>query len=240
MRAHSVGRRPGVAAELLARAEAWLLEPAAPQPVPRPLVLPPRPVVAAVGLRPGCGTTTVARALAASLASRDPVGAAVVAGSAEVPPFAPSVRAASRLAAQLGSSGGSATAAGRLCLTDVWDHGALVSLWRGVAPLVLDVSLDASPRALASVADLTILVASGDAEPALAELASRSLAQGDRRPLIVVSRPDEPERWQGRATLVLPHSRPAAHLAAAGWALRGTFGAAMAELGSLCEAAICA
>jgi hypothetical protein len=138
-----------MAAELLARAEAWLLEPAAPQASPRPLVLPPRPVVAVVGLRPGCGTTTVSRALAASLASHDPVGAAVVAGSDAVPPFAPAVRAASRLAAQLGSSGGSATAAGRLCLTDAWDYGALASLWRGVAPLVLDVPADVPPRAAA-------------------------------------------------------------------------------------------
>jgi hypothetical protein len=239
-----------MAAELLARAEAWLLEPVEPQPAPRPLVLPPRPVVAVLGLRPRCGTTTVSRALAARLASRDPVGAAVVAGSAAVPPFAPAVRAASRLAAQLGSSGGSATAAGRLCLTDAWDCGALVSLWRGVAPLVLDVPSHVPPRGPASVADLAILVAPGDGEPALAELASRSLgpgslatrslAQVDRRPLVVVSRPDEPERWEGRAALAIPHSRPAARLAAAGWAPRGAFGAVVAELGSLCEAAICA
>jgi hypothetical protein len=240
VRAQSVGTRPGIVAELLARAQAWLFEPVEAHPASKPLVLPRRPVVAVVGLRPGCGATTVARALASGFASGDPVGAAVVAGSPTLPPFAPALRAASRLAGQLGSSGGSATAAGRLCLTDVWDHGALVSLWRGVAPLVLDVSPDASPRGPASVADLAILVASGDAEPALAELASRSLDHGARPPLIVVSRPDEPERWEGRAALTLPHSRPAARLAAAGWAPRGAFGAAMAELCSLCEAAVCA
>ena len=237
MRAQPAGRRPGIVAEVLARAEAWLLEPPQAQSVARPIVLPPRPVVAVVGLRPRCGATTLARALAARLAASDPVGAAVVAGSAELPPFAPPLRAASRLAVQMGSG---ARPAGRLCVTDARDFGALASLWRGVAALVLDVPRDVAPRGPASVANLTVVVAPGDGEPALAELAARSLARGERRPLIVVSRPDGPERWEGRAVLALPHSLSAARLAAAGWAPRGAFGAAVAELGELCEAALCA
>jgi hypothetical protein len=237
VRAQSAGRRPGFVAELLARAEAWLLEPVELRPAARPLVVPPRPVVAVVGLRPRCGATTLARALAANLAAADPGGAAVVAGAAEVPPFAPAVRAASRLCAQIGPG---SRPAGRLCLTDSRDFGALASLWRGVAPLVLDVPADVPPRGPASVADLTVVVAPGAVEPPLAELASRTLARADRSPLIVVSRPDEPERWEGRAAHSLPHSRPAARLSAAGWTPRGAFGAVVAELGSLCEAAICA
>jgi hypothetical protein len=129
---------------------------------------------------------------------------------------------------------------GRLCLTDVRDFGALASLWRGVAPLVLDVPADLPPRGAASISDLTVFVAPGEGEPALAELACRAVAGGDRRSLIVVNRPDEPERWEGRTALALPHSRSASRLALAGWAPRGAFGAVVAELGSLCEAAICA
>lgn len=237
MRAQSAGRRPGLVAEVLARAEAWLLEAAEAPPAARPLLVPPRPVVAVVGLGPRCGATTLARALAAQLAGADPIGAAVVAGSAEVPPFAPALPAASRLCTQIGPG---ARAAGRLCLTEARDSGALASLWRGVAPLVLDVPADVPPRGPASVADLTVVVAAGDGEPALAELACRALARAERSPLIVVSRPDETERWEGRAALALPYSRPAARLAGAGWAPRGAFGAVVAELCSLCEAAICA
>jgi hypothetical protein len=227
-------------AEALARAEAWLFEPVEVRPAGRPIALPPRPVVAVVGLTRRCGATTLARGLAASLAGCDPVGAAVVAGSLQVPPFAPAVRAASRLATQIGSGGGLARAAGRLCLTDARDFGALASLWRGIAPVVLDVPTEVPPRGPASVADLTIVVAARDGEPALAELACRSIARGDQRALIVVSRPDEPERWEGRAALALPHSRSAVRLGAAGWAPHGAFGEAVAQLAELCEAAVCA
>jgi hypothetical protein len=55
----------------LAQLGAWLLEPLPERTAAAPPVE--RPLVAVVGLAPGCGTTTVARALAARLAARDRV-----------------------------------------------------------------------------------------------------------------------------------------------------------------------
>lgn len=240
MRAESAGGRPGLVAAALARAEAWLFEPADVRTVAQPVVLPPRPIVAVVSLRGRCGATTLARALAARLAARDPGGSAVVAGSDHVIPPAPAVRTAARLAGQMNSGGSAARAAGRLCLTDVHDFASLASLWRRVAPLVLDVPPDVAPSGPSSLADLTILVAPGDGEPALAELAARSLSRLGGQPVIVVSRPDQPACWEGRAAVSLPHTRAGARLAAAGWDPPGPLGAAVAELGELCEAAVCA
>jgi hypothetical protein len=221
---------------VLARAEAWLLEPAPAQPAARAVALPPRPVVAVVGLSERCGASTVARALGAMLAARDPSGGAIVAGSGDPPTFAPAVPAARRLAGQMSSGGSPAWAAGRLCLTDTHDHGSLAALWRQLAPIVFEVPRGAS----ASGADLTILVAPGEGEPALAELAAGGLLGAGRQTLTVVNHADDPGRWRGRAALILPRSRAGARLAAAGWEPRGALGARMAELGELCEAAICA
>ena len=64
---------PRPIAAALAAAGAWLLdpaEPARPETLTAPAAL--RPVVAVFGLAHGCGTTVVARALAAELARRDP------------------------------------------------------------------------------------------------------------------------------------------------------------------------
>jgi hypothetical protein len=232
--AESAFQRPGLLAAALARVEVWLLEPAPRRAEPQPVEVPPRPVVAVIGLGSRCGATTVARALAVRLAAADPSGAAVVAGCEALSGFAPPGGSASRLAHRLE---GSFATAGRLCLSESRDFAALAATTRPLAPLVLDVPRDRSPAAAASLADLTILVASGDGEPALAELACRSLVRPGREPLIVANRVADPSRWSGRAALVLPDSRAGARLAAAGWEARGPLGEAVSRLCDMCEAA---
>jgi hypothetical protein len=223
--------------DALARAAAWLVEPTvgscgpvSTQTAERGTELrlvPPQPterlLVAVVGLAPGCGATTLARGLAATLARRDHAGAAIVASNHE--PSGPnlSTPAATRLALRMNGS-----AAGRLCLTGTDDVHSLQRL----APTVLD--LPGSNAVAAVGTHLTILVAPGDAEPALAELAARTL-----NALTVVTRADNPSRWDGRAFHVLPHSRLGARLAAAGWEPRGALRAAIERLADACEEAAC-
>ncbi len=101
----------GLAGAALSAAGSWLLEPADPEAVPTTRVAGPRPVIAVFGLAPGCGTTMVARALAAELAARDPAGAAAV--SCELPGsgMAVATPAATRLARSLADVPGAATRA---------------------------------------------------------------------------------------------------------------------------------
>jgi hypothetical protein len=233
--------------EALARAVAWLVEPesgggastvrsfgcpaaqraergaelrliSAPSPSP----IDARPFIAVVALAPGCGTTTVARALAATLARRDHSGAAIVASPAQAPGSRLATRPAARLAARMASVGLAAQAAGRLCLTRV--DASIPRL----GPVVFDLSTSAHLVAAKPV----FLVAPSDAEPALADLAARHLEA-----LTVVVSPDDPGRWEGRAFLTLPRSRLGARIAGAGWEPRGAFGAAIARMADACEAA---
>ena len=183
---------------------------------------PRHPLIAVVGLAPGCGATTLARALAATLARKNHTGAAIVASPNEPTGSSLSTRPASRLATRV-----NARAAGRLCLTRSDDLGSIPRL----APVVADLPATATARQ----ADATVLIAPGDSEPALAELAAKTL-----NALTVVTRSDDPSRWARRALLVLPHSRVGAHLANAGWEPRGTFGAAVARIAEACEERACA
>jgi hypothetical protein len=199
--------------------------------------LPARPVVAIVGLTPGCGATTLARALAATLARRDHAGAAVVASMEEPAGSNLSTRAATRLASRLASSHSSARAAGRLCLIAAADPAALAGSIARLAPLVLD--LPPSGAAAASLAHLAIVIAAGHSEPALAELAATTLAAGPTQALTVVGGADDQRRWDQRAFLVLPRSRLGARLASAGWEPRSAFGAAVARIADACEEAAC-
>src|SRR4051812_2351168 len=120
-RGERIGGRGDVVSAWLARAEAWLLEPADPAP-PAPAVFdaPPQPpAVAVIGLARGCGATTVARALAVELALRDPAGAAIVTSERMPVAGAPSLGTAAsvRLARSMRALGCTAVrAAGRLCL----------------------------------------------------------------------------------------------------------------------------
>lgn len=201
----------------LARIGAWLVEPAPRFPNQgRISTLTPerdRPVVAVVSLAPGCGATTLARALATVLARRDHGGVAIVAASQPSPGARLATRGAARLAAGLGLA---AHAAGRLCFTSQQFDPALAHL----APVVFETSAPAPD------AHLTLLLAPGDAEPALTELAARVHAN----PLTVASHTADHDRWGDRAFLVLPQSKVSARLAAVGWEPRGRYAAAVTQL----------
>ncbi|HEY1597691.1 MAG TPA: hypothetical protein VGF74_19995 [Thermoleophilaceae bacterium] len=242
---------------MLARVAEWLVEPAPPAtfldraapgrtkqegeapsappavPLASPAAVNARPIVAVIGLAAGCGTTTLARALAATLARRDHSGAAIVSSQAPGAASNLAVRSATRLAARVSSGGAQARAAGRLCITNADQPEALVRL----APVVLDLPPGEHPQI--ELAHVTVLVVPGDAEPALAELAARNLRRVGRQPLTVVTRAADPERWQQRAFLLLPASHVGARLAAAGWEARGPLGAAIARIADACEEAAC-
>jgi hypothetical protein len=93
----------GLVGAVLARAEAWLVEPARPaERVSSPPSDGARPVVAVFGLAGGCGATVVARALGAELGARED-GAAALSCSATATAIPLAAPAAS------GSRGGSPT-----------------------------------------------------------------------------------------------------------------------------------
>jgi uncharacterized metal-binding protein len=200
-----------------------------------------RPVVAVAGLAPRCGTTTVARALAAELALRDDGGAAIV--SAEVvsgggiPLGTP---AAGRLGRAVQRSLPSQTrAVGRICLTAAGpDHATLVDAARDLAPLVLDVADPAHTSVAASLVDAVVLVGGPGTEPSLAAVLAESLCRVGPEPVVVLNRDrDADERWEGRCTVCLPDARMGAQLALAGREARGDLGRAVARLADLVTAA---
>ena len=217
--------------DALARAAAWLVDPEAEElaSARAELRLLPAPVeacplIAVVGLAPGCGTTTVARALAATLARRNHSGAAIVAGPGQPLGSRLATRPASRLTTRLASIGRAARPAGRLCLTQ------LDAPIPRIGPVVLDLPSGDAAAATVAAARPVLLVAPGDAEPALADLAAQSL--GART---VVVGPDDLSRWAGRALVTVPRSRVGARVAAAGWEPRGAFGRAIAQMADACE-----
>jgi hypothetical protein len=197
-----------------------------------------RPVIAVAGLGPRCGTTTVARALGAELALRDPVGATLVSADAltggglplGTPAAARLTRALSR-ALPLRSR-----TVGRLCLTACGtEHAAtLADAAHELAPIVLDAGEPSQVAVAASLADAVVLVGSPATEPALAVVLADSLRRVGPDPLAVLNRDrDEAEQWEGRCALRLPESRMGAQLALAGREPRGDLGRAIAELADL-------
>jgi hypothetical protein len=228
------GRR-GPLATALARAEAWLIEPAEPAVADAPPeAYAPLPVVAVFGLARGCGTTTVARALAAELAARDGGSAAVSSDSAPVgiPLAAP---AASRLARSLADVPGARTrAVGRLCLVACPNPLVLADTARHHAPLVLDAGAGELGGVTASVADQIVLVAVPGLEPSLATVAAACLARVGPEPIVVLNRAGVGDGWPGRAAVELPASRLGAGLALGGREPRGDLGAAIARLADMC------
>ncbi len=236
MRATASARRPSPLAALAG----FLLEPlesAADEPSCASTTLD-RPVVAVAGLAPRSGTTTVARALAAELALRDPDGAAVVSaepvGGGAIPLGTP---AAGRLARALSRASAARTrAVGRVCLaargTD--EPAALVDAVRELAPLVLDVADPAEISIAASLADVVVLVGVPDTEPALADVLSDSLSRVGPEPLVALNRDrGESEHWRERCDAQLPESRVGAQLALAGREPRGELGRSIARLADL-------
>jgi len=227
----------GVLRTALARAGTFLLEAAEAPDAARAAPAEARPVVLVVGLSPGCGTTTVSRALAAVLAGRDPSGAAIVCGSASASPLALATAPARRLARSLEPVAGTAArTAGRLCVVAGDDAPGLARASRYVAPLVLDAGSRAPEPAELAIAGTVVLAAAGDAEPSLVEVVSSSFGRSGPEPIMVVSRAAEPERWADRAVLLLSDSRAGASLALGGREPPGELGREIAALADLCAA----
>jgi hypothetical protein len=223
----------GVLASAAAAVESFALEPAEPRPASDPS-LPPeqRPVVCVFGLARGCGSTVVARALAAELASRDPAGAAAVCCELRAAGIPLATHAATRLARVLEDVPGvSARAVGRLCLVAGADPLALSDTARHFAPLVIDAGSHALGGAPASVADHTVLVTNEALEPALARVGAVCVARVGPEPIVVLNR--APHDQTG--ALALPNSPLGAQLALGGREARGELGRAIAELADLCE-----
>jgi len=197
-----------------------------------------RPVVAVAGLGPRCGTTTVARALAAELALRDPDGAAVVSATGIASGGIPlGTAAAGRLGRALARSLPARTrAVGRVCLAEYGPAGEaeLAAAARDLAPLVLDVEDPAATARSASLVDAVVLVGGPAVEPALAAVLGGSLVRVGPEPVVVLNRDRDVEpRWESRCALRLPESRMGAQLALAGREARGDLGRAVARLADL-------
>jgi len=233
-------RNRGALSTVLAAAGAWLLEPA--QPAPDPVVTTPatpRPVIAVFGLARSCGTTVVARALAAELASRDVEGAAAVHCEARAAGIPLATHAASRLAQQLADVRGAETrAVGRLCLVGGTEHAELADTARHFAPLVLDAGATSLGGVPAAIADAVVVVAAPALEPALADVASDCLARLGHQPIVVLNRAPRDradDLWAAHRGQRLPDSRMGAQLALGGREPRGSLGQAIAELAARCE-----
>jgi hypothetical protein len=199
-----------------------------------------RPTVAVIGIGPGCGTTTVARALAVELALRDPCGAGAVTSRAVPSGGIPlGTAAAGRLAHGLEDRLHARTrVAGRVCLVGAAERPALTAVARDLAPLVIDVDDASDAPIAASLADVVVLVASPPTESSLARLLAASLARVGPQPQVVVNRAcDVSDRWKGTCVLRLPESRMGARLAFAGREARGPLGGAIAHLADLVEVA---
>lgn len=213
---------------VLARAEAWLLEPAPVRAVRTARDLPPAAIVAVIGLGRGCGTTTLARAVAVELGRRHPSGVAVVSAAA-LPHAALATAAARRLARRLGDD---SRPCGRL-IVHGGDAGAL-ALSREV-PLVLDVSHGTPPESALALADRALLVASPEVEPALAGVAVEALARGGLPPLVVLNRAAGDCHWGELPDVRVGETRIGARLALAGRDPMGALGAAAGTVADACE-----
>ncbi|HYH59861.1 MAG TPA: hypothetical protein VD790_11690 [Thermoleophilaceae bacterium] len=229
---------PGLAG-LLRRAGEWLVEPAdrAPLNAPPELAVVPTPrfpLVGVVGLARRCGTTTLARALAAELALRRD-GAAVVASPSR-PAIVPlgSTRQAGQLADSLALD--ERRAAGRLCLAACADAARLASATRGVAPAVMEVEPGTAALDAAPALDRVVLVASPDLEPALAAAVAQTIAAVAEPPVVAVNRAPDHGPWLVHGDVLVPDSRVGARLALAGREPRGWLGRAIGQLADLCDA----
>jgi hypothetical protein len=194
--------------------------------------------VAVRGLATGCGTSTVARALAAVLARDDPGDAAVLVGA--VPHGGPRLAAgaAVRLARSLAEAGcQEARAAGRLCVVGQDEPlSSLVAARR--CPVVFDVDHSAPPGDGLGLAEHVVLVASPAVANSLAAAVASSLRGAGHSVDVVLNRFEDP----GPALDELPdavavgESRLSAQVALACRGPRGPFAAPIAELAERCRA----
>jgi hypothetical protein len=221
-------------AAALARAQGYLLEPAArPAPVREaPLELPPGvPVqVAVTGLSRGAGASTVAAgvALALLVPGTRPSHLVSIAAPGDRPraslgplvrwELPPALRGADELA-------GYGTTLARLASA------------RDGAAVVWDVPCDEMPRAsgLVDACDALVCVAAGSAEPVLSSIVRDMLAERHGHVVLAANRVRDPEAWSGRCAAAVPESRLAAALIARGRAPGGGVGEALARIAAIVE-----
>jgi hypothetical protein len=154
--------------------------------------------------------------------------------AAAVPAASLATAAARRLARRLGPG---ARACGRLAI--VCDEPCIRDLAAArEVPLVLDAGHGTPPEVALALADRALLVASPEVEPALAGVASRTLARDGLPPLVVLNRAVEAERWGDVPDISVGESRLGARLALAGRDPLGALGAAVAALADACEGAV--
>jgi hypothetical protein len=233
-------RGAGLVASALARAEEFLLDAPeesetqalAPEPALPPLV------VAVVPLARGCGGTTVARGLAATLALRAAPGAALVCGPTGSVALSLGSPAAARLARAVGEQiDEAARVSGRLCLVDADPRIARAQALRREAPLVVDVSYGSDAGEATSLADAIVLVAGPETEPALAAVVGASLARSGPAPFVVVNRAEDEGPWAEHEALRLAEARLASRIALAGREPPGALGVALRDLADACAEA---
>jgi hypothetical protein len=220
-------------AAVLARAQAFLLEPetaAPPAPVARLPLASREPLeIVVTGLSRQSGASTVARGLARALIAPG--------RSAHLISLRPQPR--DRLPAGVG--GWELPPA--LCDADeIADYGATLARLAaggGCAAVVWDVGADdvASAARVMERSDAVVCVADGSAEPALCGLVCEMLGERCRRVLLVANRVRDEDAWSGRCAVGVPESRLAALLIARGRAPGGAVAAALARLAALLDEA---
>lgn len=233
-------RRGGLVASTLARVEEFLLDPVE-QDQAGPVAEPAQPpIVAVVPLAPRCGGTTIARGLAATFATRAPLGAAIVCGPSGSVALALSTGGATRLAKAVGDFVDAPhRVSGRLCLVEADARIARAAALRNQAALVVEVPHGQDASEAAALADVTVLVAAGDTEPSLAAVVGASLARSGPEPIVVTSRKtDDDPPWPDSMAIAMPDSRLASRIALAGREPPGALGAALCELADRCETAL--
>lgn len=231
-------RRGGIVAATLVRVEGWLLEPVE-STVAEPAAPPDAPpIVAVVPLAPRCGGTTVARGLAATLAARGAPGAAIVCGPSGSVALALSTSGAARLArAVSGFVDAPYRVSGRLCLVEGDARIARAAALRNQCALVVEVPYGRDASEAAALADVTVLVAGADTEPALAAVVGATLARTGPEPIVVAWRAAEEGASGPGAAIELPDARLASRIALAGREPPGALGASLAGLADSCEEA---
>jgi hypothetical protein len=237
------GPRNGVLSAALTAARDFLLDPVEPADARHTAAPGRRPVVTVFGLARGCGSTMVARALAAELAARDAGGASAVTCETRGSAIQLATHEASRLARSLDEISGRARAVGRLCLVAGAETAALAEAVRGLSPLVIDAGATLLGGVPACVADRTVLVTTPAMELALARVAAECVSRVGPEPILVVNRAGEGSAFasgatagaSGQAPLPLPESRIGAQLALGGRAAHGELGRAIGALADSCE-----
>jgi len=203
-------------AAALARAQAFLLEPAPAS--ARTRRSPPEAAegafadlqVAVIGLTPECGSSTVARGLAVALG-------------------VPGCRSAQLISV---TADGTRDENGRLA-------GKVFAGGSGPVATVWDIAASEVERAsqVAVESDAVFLVAGDHSAPALAQLVSGMLSERFGRVLLVATRVADRARWSGRAIACVPDSRLGAALLARGRRPVGELAGVLTELAAIADEA---